>query len=150
VDRAGGPLYVLDLAEIPRHWKRCSDGSLERSSPARELKRKAAEQVGVGQAFEDYVNGPRRGGRSFLGADLTISDGLRADAGERESLRTLRLRSSAGSSNEDGKLSRRAGWKEIVISAETAPGDRRSDPGATRMRSQVLTAYPQVRRRAAT
>jgi len=47
-DRRGiarrGPLYVLDLAEIPtletlQRWK------LERSSPREELKRKAAEQA---------------------------------------------------------------------------------------------------------
>jgi nickel/cobalt exporter len=139
--RGADLLYVLDLAEIPtfeilRSWK------LERSSPQEELHRKAAEQAREWtRHLKITVNG-RDVAPQFQGADLVISDGAGGLAVSRISTR-LRLPVSAGKLEfEDRNYPDRAGWKEIVITAEKGASIERATQ-ADQERSQALTAYPQ-------
>jgi nickel/cobalt exporter len=134
-------LYVLDLAEIPtfeilRQWK------LDRSSPHAELERKAAEQAREWtHHLKITVNG-RAVSPQFQGAELKISDGAGGLVVARIATR-LRLPVSGGKLEfEDGNYRDRAGWKEIVISAEKGASIERATQG-NQDRSQVLTVYPQ-------
>src|SRR5262245_35887843 len=134
-------LYVLDLAEIPtfeilRQWK------LERSSPHAELERKAAEQA------RDWIHHLKvtANGRGvtpqFQSVELKIADGAGGLAVARIATR-LRLPVSAGKLEfEDGNYPDRAGWKEIVISAEKGASIEQATQG-DQDRSQALTVYPQ-------
>jgi nickel/cobalt transporter (NicO) family protein len=134
-------LYVLDLAEIPtleilRQWK------LERSSPPADLERKAAEQ---GREWTRHLKIPANGrmvAPQFQGAELKIADGAGGLPISRIVTR-LRLPVSAGKLEfEDKNYPDRAGWKEIVISAEQGASIERATQG-DQDRSQALTVYPQ-------
>src|SRR5258706_14392925 len=139
--RGADLLYVLDLAEIPtfeilRQWK------LERSSPHAELERKAAEQAREWiRQLKITANG-RSVAPQFQGAELKISDGAGGLVVARIATR-LRLPVSGGKLEfEDGNYPDRAGWKEIVISAEKGASIEQATQG-NQDRSQVLTGYPQ-------
>src|SRR6266851_673673 len=139
--RGADVLYVLDLAEIPtfeilRQWK------LERSSPQPELERKAAEQAREWIRHLKITANGRSVAPQFQGVELKISDGAGGLAVARIAAR-LRLPVSAGKLEfEDGNYPDRAGWKEIVISAEKGAAIEQATQG-DRDRSQALTAYPQ-------
>src|SRR5216117_155787 len=78
----------------------------------------------------------------FQGVELKISDGAGGLAVARIAAR-LRLPVSGGKLEfEDGNYPDRAGWKEIVISAENGASIERATQGDAD-RSQALTAYPQ-------
>ena len=134
-------LYVLDLAEIPtfeilRQWK------LERSSPQVELERKAAEQAREWTRHLKITANGRTVTPQFQSAELKIADGAGGLAVARIAAR-LRLPVSAGKLEfEDGNYPDRAGWKEIVISAEKGASIEQATQG-DQDRSQALTAYPQ-------
>jgi len=139
--RGADLLYVLDLAEIPtfeilQRWK------LERSSPRADLERKAAEEArDWARHLKVTVNG-RDVAPQFQSAQLTFADGAGGLPVTRIEAR-LRLPVAAGKLEfEDANYPDRAGWKEIVITAERGASIEQATQG-DRDRSQVLTAYPQ-------
>jgi nickel/cobalt exporter len=139
--RGADLLYVLDLAEIPtfeilQQWK------LERSSPRAELERKAAALAREwARHLKVTVNG-RDVAPQFQSAELTFADGAGGLPVTRIASR-LRLPVAAGKLEfEDANYPDRAGWKEIVITAEKGASIEQATQG-DRDRSQVLTAYPQ-------
>jgi nickel/cobalt exporter len=139
--RGADLLYVLDLAEIPtfeilQRWK------LERSSPRVDLERKAAEEArDWARHLKVTVNG-RDVAPQFQSAQLTLADGAGGLPVTRIAAR-LRLPVAAGKLEfEDANYPDRAGWKEIVITADKGASIEQATQG-DRDRSQVLTAYPQ-------
>jgi nickel/cobalt exporter len=139
--RGADLLYVLDLAEIPtfeilQQWK------LERSSPRADLDRKTAEQAREwARHLKITVNG-RDVAPQFHSAELTFADGAGGLPVTRIAAR-LRLPVAAGKLEfEDANYPDRAGWKEIVITAQKGASIEQATQG-DRDRSQILTAYPQ-------
>jgi nickel/cobalt exporter len=139
--RGADLLYVLDLAEIPtfeilQQWK------LERSSPREDIDGKAAGQAREwARHLKVTVNG-RDVAPQFQSAELTFADGAGGLPVTRIAAR-LHLPVATGKLEfEDANYPDRAGWKEIVITAEKGASIEQATQG-DRDRSQVLTAYPQ-------
>jgi nickel/cobalt transporter (NicO) family protein len=139
--RGADLLYVLDLAEIPtfeilKQWR------LERSSPREELDRKAAEQAREWTRHLKITANGRGVAPQVQSAGLVFADGAGGLPVTRIEAR-LRLPVSAGKLEfEDGNYPDRAGWKEIVVTAEKGASIEQATQG-DKDRSQALTAYPQ-------
>ncbi|MDQ6758786.1 MAG: hypothetical protein M3Z32_02830 [Acidobacteriota bacterium] len=139
--RAVDITYVLDLAELPtfdllRQW------GLERTSPAGDLNRKAAEQARTWAGNLVITSNGEAVKPKFIKADLVLADG----AGDLPIARItshLRLDGAAGKLEyEDRNFAERAGWKEIVIGAAPSVTLDRASQGS-QDRSSALTQYPQ-------
>ncbi len=133
--------YVLDLAEIPT-FELLQTWGLDAASERVLLDRRAEAQAREWVGNLAFSSGGRPVAARFERADLVMDKG----AGGMPVARIgadLRLAMTPGElTYEDHNYAERAGWKEIVITAERgATIERATAPGEDR--SRALTAYPQ-------
>ncbi|MEO7143331.1 MAG: hypothetical protein ABI165_07475 [Bryobacteraceae bacterium] len=132
--------YVLDLAEIPT-FELLRDWKLDAHSPRPELSRRASEQARVWTKHLDFTAGGHRLTPHFESATLVIADGAGGLPIARISTR-LHLPAAPGRLEyDDHNYPDRAGWKEIVIAAESGATIKTASQDNID-RSHALTVYP--------